>query len=387
MQRLSFEELVALEKKFSLWEYTLFDYPLWMHCREPLLSSMMAERKLIRPKTMDILKSFFKTIKFLLTQKKYDKVFFLMERSELLEIYKVEKSTRKLLFLNHEQDRVYTESDYISSDFFNLLRYLSRKVAFLIFFKRYREVIKTLEDSGYGTVLHDYIKNAFGDALFLQFLSIVLSKKNEKFYSGSVIPMGEKFLNRLNTFEVQHGIIHPHHVGYIGLPEVKNSLILYSDRYVRLMKDHGYRGELIVNEYKKTFFQKLSNRYFPIVIYTQPTPEMQKNINEFMKRRLPENIFIQKHPKDYFEYEVDSRHFVSETTPIEVGCPIMYISSVIENFTLYDKTCYIYDLKLEEVDLEEFIAIYTQGSSSEMVVIDELDKIYEIIVEEGLCLK
>ena len=99
--RLSMGELIVFEKKHKLWEHKLFGYPLWIHCREPLLyTTVMATRKIKRPTLLNMFKSFVGTMKFLVTQKKYDKVFFLMERAELLEVYIQEKNPKKILFLN-----------------------------------------------------------------------------------------------------------------------------------------------------------------------------------------------------------------------------------------------------------------------------------------------
>lgn len=386
--KLSMKELIAFEKKYNLWKYKLFDYPLWIHCREPLINTgIMADRKINRPKITRMLKSFFQTIKFLVTQNKYDKVFFLMERAELLEIYYQDKSSRKLLFLNPEQEKVYEGDDYISSDFFSLLRFLSRKVAFMIFRKQYSETIEYLNQIDCDQKLYKYIKIAMGDALFLKFLSLVLSKKSKKLYTGAVIPMGEKFVNALNSYEVQHGVIHPAHIGYIGLPEVKNSLILYSKRYETIMRNYGYQGKLVIDDYKKSFFEKDIKRHFPIVIYTQPILDMQEGVNEFIKEYQPTNLFIQKHPKDYFPYEIDAGYFVTATTPFEVEYPILYSSSIIENFILYGKKCYIYDLKYPDAKLKDFLTIYTMDLKSKMIIMGSLSEIYEKIKRETACPK
>jgi hypothetical protein len=382
VQKLSIKQLILFENKYSLWDYKLFGYPLWIHCREPLLeSAIMAERKMPKVQISVMFKSFVQTVKFLFSQKKYDNVYFLMERAELLEIYSQDKSVKKLLFLNPEQEKIYEDDDYISSDFFSLLRFISRKIAFILFWKRYKEVSKAfsfIDDSG---SLTPYIKVALGDALFLKFLSFVLDKKSKKFYTGAVIPMGEKFINALNSYEVQHGVIHPSHTGYVGLPEVKNSLILYSKRYEHVLKENGYRGNFIVQDYKKTFFEKKVERNFFILIYTQPDENMQQGINNFFKKYKPSDVFIQKHPKDYYDYNIEEKYFVNATTPFEVKYPIFFTSSVMENFTIYDKKCYIYDLKYPSFNLIEFLNIYTRGSSSEVIILESLDEIYRDIKE------
>jgi len=383
MYKLTINEIIALEEKYHLWEYKLFKYPLWIHCREPLLSTgIMVNRKINRPSIFGMVKSFLLTMKFLFTQKKYEKVFFLMGREELLEIYKIEKDKKKILFLNHEQEKIYAGNDYISSDFFNLLRYISRKFSFMVFHNRYKTISRDLKKIHRDIDVDKYIKIAIGDAVFLKFLSLILSKENEKIYTGSVIPMGEKFINYLNSFEVQHGVIHTAHTGYISIPSVKNTLILYDEKYLQLLVTNGYNGKLIVQHYKKTFFEKKVVRHFPIVIYTQPILKMQQAINKLIKENCYEDIYIQKHPKDYFEYELEKKYFITATTPFEVEYPIMYVSSIIENFTLYHKNCYIYDIKYENINIEDILKIYMQASKSKLIIENDLNHLFKIIKDE-----
>lgn len=379
---MTFEELVNFENKNNVWDIKFLEYPLWIHCRESLVSTgMLVDRKVKVPSIINMLKSFFQTIMFLFQQKNYDKVFFLMERAELLEIYNIEKNNKKILFLNPEQEKFYDKEDYISSDFFNLLRFVSRKVAFRIFKKRYHKTVNYLNKIGCTQEIHKYIQVAMGDALFLKFLSLVLSSKNDKIYTGSVIPIGEKFINRLNSFEVQHGVIYAQHIGYIGLPKIKNTLLLYSTRYEEMMKNNGYFGKIEINEYKKDFFEKNSTRYFPIVIYTQPALLMQEGINEFFKIIQPTNCYIQKHPKDYFDYDIEKKYFVSATIPSEVAYPIMYTSSIIENFTLYHRNCYIYNF-LNSKTIKKDLEIYMLGTNSVIIVKNNLNNLYLYIQKE-----
>ena len=376
-KKLSFNELLTFEKENSIWEYTLFSYPLWIHCREPLLSTAInIDRRLVYPTVYEMFKSFIGTISFLMTQNKYDKVFFLMERTEILEIYKQDKSRRKILFLNKEQEKVCTEENYISSDFFNLFRLLSRKFSYVFFYYKYFKMRKMLKQKGCNKLLKRYIKIAIGDAVFLKLLSFVLSKKNKKIYSGSVIPMGEKFINVLNSFEVQHGVIYSEHIGYIGLPEVKNTLILYHERYEKLLRKQNYVGKLYIYNYKIDFLNQKTNRYFNIVIYTQPIEYMQKSIQDFFEKYKPKDVFIQRHPKDYYDYKINSSLYVIGTVPSEVKYPILYTSSVIENFTFFNRDCYIFNLQRKNVDLPSFLQIYTDGTNAKMIIEDSLSQIY-----------
>jgi hypothetical protein len=363
--------LIKLEKKHKLWNQTLLGYPLWIHCREQIVIPQNQVKKIKKPNFFNIVKSFLKTAVFLFKQNKYDNVYFLMEREELLEIYRQDKNKKKL-FLNTNENKFFKNYDFISSEFLNILRFLSRKISYIIFFVKYKKIINKLDIIIPNINVKSNIKNAFGDALFLKFLSLIFTKKNKKFYSGSVIPMGEKFLNSLNSFEVQHGVIHSSHVGYVEVPDVKNTLILYDGRYIDIMLSFKYLGKLSVIEYKKNFLTKHSNRYYSIVIYTQPVQEIQNGVELFFSKNNPSNVYIQRHPNDCFNYSIDSKYFVKSTIPSEVGTPIAYTSSIIENFTLIGRVCKIYDIGIND-KLVDFLKVY--GDKNLFIISNDLENL------------
>jgi len=379
MVKFSLQELFDIEKKYNLWDFKLFEYPVWIHCREPLLDTgMYVEKKVAYPTLFKMSKSFLQTMKFLFTQNRYEKVYFLMERAEVLEIYTQDKTDKKILFLNQEQERVF-EGDFISSDFFNLLRFISRKVSYLIFYKKYKKIISFFDGIDI-TDMDPFLKTAFGDALFLKFLSLILSKKNKKYYTGCVVPIGEKFVNALNSYEVQHGVIRKKHIGYVHIPKTKNVLVLYSKLYETILRENGFYGEIIIDNFKKNFFEQKTNREFFIVIYTQPTIVMQKGVDDFFKKYNPTDVYVQKHPKDYFKYDIDEKYFVNQTIPSEVKYPIIYTSTIVENFAMYDRDIYIYDIKYTN-NLMESLEVLIKDSNSKIIVKDSLDEIYKEIKE------
>lgn len=368
MKKYAIDGLIAFEQKHRVWDLRFLGYPIWIHFRERLIDSgVPAERKLRMPPLRVIVKSFFQTAGFLFRQSRYKHVYFLMDRAELLEIYHTDPHTEKILFLNREQEDEYTGSDYISSDFLNLFRFLCRKSAYLLFPFRYKHFTRQFRILGYDTALYRTTKNAMGDALFLKLLSLLM-KNNKKFYTGAVIPIGEKFLNLLNSHEVQHGVIHPSHVGYIGLPTVKNTLILYARKYETILRKYHYEGPLDVNTYKERFLNRASGRAYPVVIYTQPLQKMQRAIETFFTQCHPVNIYIQKHPRDYFPYAIDAKYFVKGTIPSEVRFPVFYTSSTIENFSMFDRTCYIYDVNEPGIRLEQILHVYRTGSGSQFII-------------------
>lgn len=301
-----------------------------------------------------------------------------MERAEVLEIYTQDKTDKKILFLNQEQERVF-EGDFISSDFFNLLRFISRKVSYLIFYKKYKKIISFFDGIDI-TDMDPFLQTAFGDALFLKFLSLILSKKNKKYYTGCVVPIGEKFVNALNSYEVQHGVIRKKHIGYVHIPKTKNVLVLYSKLYETILRENGFYGEIIIDNFKKNFFEQKTNREFFIVIYTQPTIVMQKGVDDFFKKYNPTDVYVQKHPKDYFKYDIDEKYFVNQTIPSEVKYPIIYTSTIVENFAMYDRDIYIYDIKYTN-NLMESLEVLIKDSNSKIIVKDSLDEIYKEIKE------
>ncbi len=378
--RSSISALIDLEQRSHLWQEKFFDYPLWIHFREDLIDNgIKADRQIKIPAITTMLKSMYQTLMFMLfTQHTKPKTYFLMERAELLEIYLEDKEINKVLFLNQEQESIY-QGEHIRADFLNLLRFLCRKGVYLAFPLAYKRALYYFKETPLtANKIQQNIKNGMGDAFFLKLLSKILRKEYAKYYSGCVIPIGEKFINALNTFEVQHGVIQPSHVGYIGLPQVKNTLILYHSRYKTLLQETHYKGALIVYPYKKTFLEKKTHRYFPIVIYTQPLQAMQEALVEFLENSSEHaNIFIQKHPKDYFTYPIKTSHIINSTRPSEVGIPIFYTSSVIENYTLINRTCYIWQIN-SYINTDEILNIFLMGSTSTLVQESSLSKLMSI---------
>jgi hypothetical protein len=64
---------------------------------------------------------------------------------------------------------------------------------------------------------------------------------------------------------------------------------------------------------------------------------MQKAVETFMKKQSSKEIYIQKHPKDYAEYPIAQQYIIYSSTPKEVTFPVFFTSSVIENFTLFNR--------------------------------------------------
>jgi hypothetical protein len=168
----------------------------------------------------------------------------------------------------------------------------------------------------------------------------------------------------------------------MGIPKVHNRLMVYHKAYKKTMQKHGYTGEILVNEFKRDFLEKTVERKFPIVIYTQPILKMQEGIERFLKSCCPKNVYIQKHPKDYFDYSIDKQFLVTGTSPGEVDYPIVYTSTIVENFLITHKKCYIYNVKHADFDLKGFLQIYNHDGSGELVIHDTLEVLYEIIMKE-----
>ena len=375
------EELITLEQREEVWKENFLGYPLWIHFREDLIKNgIKADRKMYIPSLFSMLKSMYSTFVFLVFQQHTKPhTYFLMERAELLESYIHDDIDNKVLFLNPEQEQHYT-GKYISADFFNLMRYLSRKSAFFLAPFKYRYFVDRF-DRGLLDMpeIQRNVQNAMGDALFLYLLDKLLRSDYKKFYSGCVIPIGEKFLNRLNSVEIQHGIIHEEHVGYIGIPSVKNTLMLYHDKYAVLLKNKGYQGNIVINPYKNVFFERESSRYFPIVIYTQPLAEMQEALKAFFLHYKGEkDIYIQKHPKDYAEYSIEKKYIIHSSTPNEVAFPIFFTSSAIENFTLFNRDCYIWNVS-QKIKSDDILKIFLIGSLSHIYTALTIDDVIKQI--------
>ena len=380
MKKYDINALCELEKTYGLWDMKFLDYPIWASCREQMSSQTIVINSTQNiPSFSDLIKSSYQTIKFLFTQKKYKNLYFMHNRVEILESFKNDSSENKILFLHHEQDKSNKKLEYISSDFFNVIRFILRKTVYIFAPFYYYRFITVLKSIHYDKEQFYHIKNAMGDALFLKLLSSILGKHISVYYAGAVVPYGEKFLNYLNSYEIQHGVIHAQHVGYIGIPTVQNTLVVYHDKYKDLLESNQYEGKIEVNYFKNNFLNQVAKRSFFAVIYTQPSVNMQKSIEEFFISTHPKNIMIQRHPKDTYKYNIDSKYFVENTLPNEVEYPICYTSTVIENFLLLQKRCLIFDVKENNIDINHFLAIYESETTSKLERFDSLEAIYSYL--------
>ena len=373
-------DLSKFEKEHNVWNMKFLEYPLWVHCREGASNQgINIVSVFYRPNLRRIIISTYDSLKFIFSQKRYNKVYFLADRVETVQIYTEDTETKKILFLHQEQKEGTSQLEHIDASFFNIVRYIFRKITYGAFFIRYRSFVRELANIGYDESRFVKIKNAMGDALFLKCLSFVLRKNVTVFYAGAVVPAGEKFINRLNSCEVQHGVIHSQHVGYVGIPNVKNKLIVYAKRYEKLLRNHDYKGQIEVNTFKQAFLTTASSRNFTSVIYTQPIEAMQKSIKDFFKKEKREGIYIQKHPQDFYNYEIPSVYFAKNTVPSEVDYPVCYTSTIIENFTLLDRECYIYDIQHDNIDLDNFLSLYTEETEAKLFYFYDLESIYKDI--------
>lgn len=338
------EQLVEFETRHNLWTMSCLDYPIWMNLRPSFVDDVVIvppQSRKIYP--FRIIKSFLKLLMFFVTKPRYDQIFFLACRRDLLEFYRHKRNDRSLLFVNFENDRACDEFPHISCDALNIIRFLCRIVAGRVLGKNKAEIQAKFKKQTNLELSASNVNAALGDAIYYKILQFIFGEKSRKFYSVAVVPLGEKLRNRLNSFEVQHGIISEKNFSYIGVPGIRNTLIVYDKAFEDLLRARAYSGSIVVDEYKKIFLMRSTNRHFPVVIYTQPIEKFQVQIKSYMNSFATDGVFIQKHPRDVFDYDLPSEKFVTDTLPGEVDSPVLFCSSVIEDYLLLQKKVFLYD--------------------------------------------
>jgi len=355
-----FDKVVEIESKYQLWDIRYKNIPIWHFLREKILSSTQPVfLKQRAPSLLGIIKSCFLLLS--LKFRNIDRAYFFVDRKDLLDFYLYNESknhnTKSAIFVHQEQFN--SKSKYTSCDFLNVIRYFSRKLAWRIFFIEYCRLCgllnnKIVEESDIKIA----VKNTIGDYWTIRIIRLFIPKAARTYYSGVGVPGIEKYLNTLSSFEVQHGVIHSIHPGYSNIPKTKNTFIVYAERYFSILSVCHFYGHIIFENFKSSFQNVQSNKKYPLVIYTQPLKELTEFINTNILNLYIGKIFVQIHPRDDFNYDIDDKYIVKNLHPNEVGCAIVFNSSVIEDLALNEIPIVLLNFNFDGIDVAPYFKIF-----------------------------
>nr|BFD66465.1 hypothetical protein HAGR004_14870 [Bdellovibrio sp. HAGR004] len=270
-----------------------------------------------------------------------------MNRPDCVDFYRfIKKQQSTVLFLNCESADDKLKDYYATCDFWNAMR-LSFRIVARLQKKRIRQYTSQLQESGYkiSKRQHNLIASCIGDYYFNRLLGKILSKNLRVYYVGAVIPQTEKFENLLQSYEIQHGVIHSKHYNYNNVPNVRNGLIVYHQQYLNILKEIGYSGPLEAIPFKSIHSLRNEDIRLDVVLYTQPSfwpsPIVKRLFQELTSRGIQTKI--KKHPRDYESYDLDESAFINAVTPNQVLLPVVYNSTIVENYLIHKKDIAVFD--------------------------------------------
>lgn len=379
-------ELIDWETQAGLWNIRFKQVPVWMYLRDDFVSTtrpVPPKHKL--PKIINILGSLLALIKLHIFANKYSSIAFLCNRRDVTDFWRhiTKKNDEKCALLLHLEVKPNEEDKrFATCDFLNVLRIIVRKIGWLLYYGEYKRILAELTESlDDNKETKNAIKLTIGETLYNWLLAFILPKNKIIYYCSAGIPATEKFMGLHQCFEIQHGVIHTMHPGYIGWPPVKTGLIVYAEQYKTLLSQQEYKYGIVCKRFKSVHQPSQKPISFPCVIYSQPLGEVNSFIEQLCNdSRVSEYVFVKLHPRDYFNYNVPSEKLISDHHPSEVLLAIMYTTSIAEDFVIQNKDVVIYDVKVEGIDIKAYLTMYDTNPDCKLTVIDE----YETLISRIL---
>lgn len=208
----------------------------------------------------------------------------------------------------------YVRSEFVGEDFLLISRseqivgnsllvesvwFLFRKLAWWFVRSEYEELCHQLDSKGIDARQHEAdLKIAIGDYFYNFFISFFV--RGRVYYTNCLVPKIERYMGLMDSVEVQHGIIHSGHMDYANIDGryIKNSLLVWSDRWADRLRSIGYGGHLIVANHDFITVDEQLKRD-GITVFTTVENNFSCMIDSY-KGSL--ELRLQRHPRDYFCY-------------------------------------------------------------------------------------
>lgn len=289
----------------------------------------------VSPRREFKLKNIFESFAGLFKLRYYQRLIFIPDRPDLITKAELLLGDSGIIVLSFESGNKDLPKEYIDGAIFDLLRgvmrlmFLSICVIFI-----YRYILKKKYDYNLWVYLKVCSK-IMSDTFYNYTLKLFF--KGEVYYSIATIPGVEKFQNVHVSTEIQHGVIHKNHNGFIGLPNVKNVLLVDNEFYAEFLNSVGYKGKVEVNKelerYTKTNNKSDMSRKV-VAVFTQPGEIYQELfqtiVGNLEKRGV--KFVIRKHPLDQTLYKTDQVQSIDLIDALESQIGICSTSTIAEHF-------------------------------------------------------
>ena len=331
------KELLIFESEKDLFSIKFRGAPVWMYLREGSCEdAVKVTPPGVKVSFISLWRSLFMTIKFTLLSKKSD-VFIISNRRELV-LFRDNVNPAAFTFMFDEKNQ--KNSNVL---LFLVARLILRKLSYFFVFKEYRTIQSRLVSTGLNNrFISEGVRKTIGDYFFIRALDLLFSGRTI-YHSAPVVPGNLRFIRNLNANynEIQHGVIHCSHLGYVGIPKVFTKLHVYHKSYLKILNSMSYVGLVHVSNWLK---EEEEMEKYKKVVFTQPIPEFQLLVRNMLKSDA--QLLVQPHPRDDFDYGVLPSRIVSINSIFEVESPIFFSSSLIEKCLINDKSFYLVTLNL-----------------------------------------
>lgn len=185
--------------------------------------------------------------------------------------------------------------------------FVFRKLSWRFVRSEYNAVCILLESKGIDSLYYESdVKAAIGDYFYNCFISFFI--RGPVYYTNCLIPKIERYMGRMDSIEIQHGVIHKEHMDYANIDRkyIKNLLLVWNSHWKDRLGDIGYGGDLIVSGHDYVATDDRFERH-GVTLFTTVDEGFSCKVDAY---KGGEVIRLQKHPRDYFSYSNDSYEIV-----------------------------------------------------------------------------
>ncbi|UCP80358.1 hypothetical protein [Pectobacterium versatile] len=369
--KFSKKEILELEKDFFLWDINYKGARFWDYMRSKMTEQYLPFSQRTVCFNFKDLWGFFLFISLFFRCKD---CIFIVGRSELLDYSEQIKNEFNLdspyLFVRQENNKIKGNSKFIEGFrwVFRILTHRFKKKVMKEIkdeIRRCSFISDNMTEDEISTTVRDFI----GDVYFNIFLSKII--KGKVFYTNCVIPKVERSMQLLNSYEIQHGIVHDLHPDYYCIP-MKYRFIAMNEITVNSLKEINFLGEVFKVDIN--YLEPDVKDRYDVIIFTTPCYDFSSEVERFILKfkGLGLNVKVQPHPKDKYNYS-DSIDLIYGCKPSEGKVVILSDSTLIFQCINANKFFFLLNPMLKVSSITEGGIKEKYGEDARFSIIESLD--------------
>lgn len=276
-------------------------------------------------------------------------VYFICGRNDLLDLVHSMSESKDIIFIRDEGLGIKGNSFFIEA-----VRWFLRKLSPILFRRDFNNLKEQLNTKGIPSdIFNENLCSAVGDYYFNSIIRFFLSGKNV-YFTNCIVPKIEKSQGLMNSYELQHGVIHRYHPDYAELDDsfYKIVLICWGEFWLNKLRDMNFNGLIEIGPDPYQDSDGKLDIINEVGIFTTVDDSVSKLIESYiMNVETNTKFYVQKHPRDNYLYGFDNSEkvkFVTNTKPDNYKTIIMHDSTLA--FYCVRKSLYFYYLAAENED-------------------------------------